>query len=54
MKEKLKAEIKELIEAARPFLSGDVVDELCATIPLMERLEKAIKAVEAQEGSEDK
>lgn len=39
-------ELKELIDAARPFTSGDIVDELCATVPLMERLESAIKAAE--------
>ena len=44
--------IKELIESAKPFLSGDVVDETCGTIPLMDRLEKAIEAVEAQEDNE--
>lgn len=32
----------ELIQAAEPFTSGDVVDEVSTTIPLMERLEKAI------------
>lgn len=39
--------IQELIDAAEPFTSGDVVDEISSTIPLMERLKKAmIKAKE--------
>ena len=33
----------ELVQAAIPFLSGDTVDETCGTIPLMDRLEEAIK-----------
>ena len=36
--------IRELIEAVEPFNSGDIVDETSGTIPLMERLEKAIEA----------
>ncbi len=43
-----KVKIKELIEAAKPFLSGDVVDETSGTIPLMDRLENAIDAVEEE------
>ena len=35
--------LQELIEAAEPFTSGDTVDETGGTIPLMERLEEAIK-----------
>ena len=38
--------IKELIEAAKPFLSGDVVDETSGTILLIERLEQAIETGE--------
>jgi len=34
--------VNELIEAATPFLSSDIVDELSSTIPLMNRLELAI------------
>ncbi len=34
--------VNELIEAATPFLSSDIVDETCGTIPLMNRLELAI------------
>ena len=36
--------IEELIAAAEPFLSPDVVDETSGTIPLMERLRLAIEA----------
>lgn len=35
--------LQELIQAAEPFTSGNIVDETDGTIPLMERLEKAIK-----------
>jgi hypothetical protein len=35
-----------LIAAAKPFTSGDVVDETSGTIPLMEALQKAIDAAE--------
>lgn len=38
--------LRELIESARPFTSGDTVDETCGTIPLMARLKKAIEAAE--------
>ena len=41
----------ELIEAARPFTDGNVVDELDATIPLMERLDDAIKMAESLLGN---
>ncbi len=34
--------VNELIEAAAPFLSSDIVDEVCGTIPLVDRLELAI------------
>jgi len=39
--------IKELIEASKPFTGDDVVDETCGTVPLMIRLEEAIKEAEA-------
>ena len=39
--------IRGLILAAKPFLSGDVVDETSGTIPLMETLEDAIESMEA-------
>jgi len=39
---KLKTVLEELIEAAEPFASGDIVDETSGTIPLMNRLERAI------------
>lgn len=42
----IKADIKELIDAAKPFLSGDIVVETSGTIPLMERLEEAIERAE--------
>jgi hypothetical protein len=42
------SKIKELIEAAKPFLSGYTVDETTGTFPLMERLEEAIDAVEEE------
>ena len=41
-----KQTIKRLIEAAKPFTSGDVVDELSSTIPLMDELEEAIAEAE--------
>jgi len=41
--------IKELIEASKPFISGDIVDETSGTILLMEALEEAINAAEAGE-----
>jgi len=34
--------VNELIEAAEPFVSSGIVDELSCTIPLMESLEMAI------------
>jgi hypothetical protein len=37
----------ELIDAARPFTSGDIVDETDGTIPIMERLEVAIERAES-------
>jgi hypothetical protein len=46
--------LQALIEAARPFTSGDVVDETTATIPLMAELQAAIDAAEAAlDGDED-
>lgn len=38
--------LRELIEAARPFTSGDTVDETSGTIPKMDRLEQAIDDAE--------
>ena len=38
--------LEELIEAAEPFTSDEVVDETTGTIPLMERLEEAIEQAE--------
>ena len=38
--------IKRLIEAAKPFTNGNIVDETSKTIPLMEELEKAIEAAQ--------
>jgi hypothetical protein len=38
--------IAELIEAAKPFLSADVVDETSGTIPLTQKLAAAIDAAE--------
>jgi hypothetical protein len=37
-----------LIAAAKPFTNDDVVDETSGTIPLMEKLRKAIEAAEKQ------
>lgn len=37
--------VVELAEAALPFISGDTVDETGGTIPLMERLENALRRV---------
>lgn len=34
--------LSELLAAAQPFTSGEVVDEVSGTIPLMKRLEDAI------------
>jgi hypothetical protein len=39
--------LKKMIEAALPFLSGDVVTETSGTIPLMERLEEVITEAKA-------
>lgn len=38
--------VRKLIAAAKPFLSGDVVDETSGTIPLLEQLEDAISDAE--------
>lgn len=44
MTDEQKAQIvRELMEAAMPFLDWRVVDETSGTIPLMERLEQAIE-----------
>ena len=39
--------LRALIEACRPFTSGDVVTETSGTIPLIEALEDAIESAEA-------
>jgi hypothetical protein len=39
--------LQALIEAAKPFTSGDVIDETTGTIPLLEALQAAIDAAEA-------
>lgn len=39
--------LKNLINASRPFVSGDVVDGTSGTIPLMERLKSAIESAES-------
>jgi len=38
--------VEELITSAKPFLSNEIVDETTGTIPLIERLESAIKDIE--------
>lgn len=38
--------ITELIEAARPFLDTNIVDETSGTLPLMDRLKQAIEQAE--------
>jgi hypothetical protein len=40
--------LQRLIAAAKPFLSGDVVDETTGTIPLMQALQDAITAAEKE------
>jgi hypothetical protein len=35
--------LEALIEAAKPFTDGSIVDETCGTIPLMEALASAIE-----------
>jgi hypothetical protein len=42
----LQEALRQLIEAAKPFTSGDVVTETSGTIPLMEALERAIHEAE--------
>lgn len=42
----------ELIQAAKPFLSGDVVDETDGTLPLMDRLGRAIKQAKISLGAQ--
>ncbi len=46
MNKEFEAILIELIDAAKPFTSGDIVDETTGTIPLMERLERAIDEAE--------
>jgi hypothetical protein len=38
---------RNLIDASKPFISTDVVVETCGTIPLIDRLEKAIAELAA-------
>lgn len=38
--------LKALIDAAKPFTDQNIVDETYGTIPLMERLKKAIEDAE--------
>jgi hypothetical protein len=45
--------LQELIEAAKPFTSGDVVDETTGTIPLMTVLQAAIDAAETALSGDD-
>lgn len=40
------AQLQRLIAAAKPFLSGDAVDETSGTIPLVEELRAAIEDAE--------
>lgn len=42
----IKKTLVELIDAARPFTSSDIVDETTGTIPLMDRLDNCIKRAE--------
>lgn len=45
--------IEDLIAAAKPFTSGDVVDETSGTIPLMEALRKAIEQMQKRLDGDD-
>ena len=38
--------LENLVNASRPFTSGDIVDETSGTIPLMKRLKSAIERAE--------
>ena len=38
--------VKALVDAAKPFTNPNIVDETSGTIPLMERLKKAIEDAE--------
>ena len=42
--ERLRSALGTLVGASECFLSSEVVDETCGTIPLMGRLERAIEA----------
>ena len=46
MKKEIRIVVEDLIESARPFLDGNVVDETTGTLPLMEKLEQAINKTE--------
>lgn len=39
--------LENLVNASRPFTSGDIVDETSGTIPLIDRLKSAIKRAES-------
>ena len=45
--------LRGLVLASECFLSSEVVDETSGTIPLMDRLEKAIKAARAAGGDDE-
>ena len=45
--------IRNLIDAATPFLSDKIVDETDGTIPLMNELERAINEANVQFGLEE-
>lgn len=44
----IKKTLLELIDAARPFTSSDIVDETTGTIPLMKRLGNCIERAEGE------
>jgi hypothetical protein len=46
--------MRELISTSSPFISGDVVDEIGRTIPLMKRLENTIEKAEKLLGELEK
>jgi hypothetical protein len=52
--EEIRRVLLELIDAASPFTSGDVVDQTGGTIPLMDRLEDAIDEARATMADEDR
>ena len=38
--------VKELLDAAKPFINDDIVTETTGTIPLVERLESAVEEID--------